>query len=97
MEIQLKSICSLVVLTLTCAVAESANVHQNVEAKALPGAEGSQQFVMASPMAQPEVDDLVAQFLSASFHGAANLSVRIVAVLIKQRRCQFDFQRIVFQ
>ena len=41
-------------------VAEAADIHQDVEAELLSGAERPQHLVMAAAMAQPEVDDLAA-------------------------------------
>jgi hypothetical protein len=41
-------------------VAVAADVHEDVEAELLPGGEGAGEFVVASAMAQPEVDEFVA-------------------------------------
>ena len=45
---------------MTVHIAEAADVHQDVEAELLPGAEGAQHFVMAATMAQASVDDFLA-------------------------------------
>src|SRR5208283_3847942 len=39
-------------------IAEAADVHQDVEAELLPGAEGARNFVMTAAMTQAQIDDL---------------------------------------
>jgi len=48
-------------------VAEAANVHENVEAELLPGAEGARDFIVAAAMAQTHVDDFAAPRFGQSF------------------------------
>ena len=78
-------------------VAEAADVHQNVEAELLPGTESAQHLIMPAAMAQAQVNNLAPDCLSRRLHRLANLPVRIMAVLINQRRRQLDFQRLLFQ
>ena len=78
-------------------VAETADVHENVEAELLAGAEGAQHFVMAAAMAQAEVDDLAANEFAGRLDHLANLAIGIVAVFVDERRGEFDFQRLVIQ
>src|ERR1019366_7590349 len=59
-------------------VAEAADVHENVEAELLAGGEGTRQFVVASAMAQAEVDDVAAARLACCFNRAAKLPVGIM-------------------
>ena len=76
-------------------VAEAADVHQDVEAELLAGAEGAQHLVMAAAMAQASIDDLAAACFADALDCLANLAIRIVAVLVQQRGGQFDLQRVL--
>src|SRR5216684_2461071 len=78
-------------------VAEAADIHQDVEAKLLPGAEGAQHFVMTAAVAESQVDDLAANDFARGFDRQANLAIRIVAVLVNQRGRQFDLEQLFFQ
>ena len=78
-------------------VAEAANIHQDVEAELLSGAEGPQHFVVAAAMAQSQVDDLAANDFARGFDRQANLAIGIVAVLVNQRSRQFDLEQLFFQ
>ncbi len=78
-------------------VAETADIHQDVEAELLPGAEGPQHFVMAAAISQPQVDDLAANLLARRLHRLPNLPVGIVAMLVDQRGRQLDLERFFFQ
>src|SRR5260370_17805225 len=77
-------------------VAEAADVHENVKAKALAGVELAQQLVMPATMAQPEIDDLIALRGCETFHYLANLAIGVVASRIDQGGCQLDLQRRIF-
>ncbi len=54
-------------------VAEAANVHQDVEAEALPGVEGARDFIEAPAMPHAQFDDLV----RAGASGMASTTRRI--------------------
>ena len=75
-------------------VAEAAHIHQDVEAKLLSGTERSQHLVMPAAMTQSQINDLAANGFARSLYSLANLSIRIVAVLVNQRSSQFHFQRL---
>ena len=45
-------------------------------------------------MAQAEIDDLAPALLARGLHRLANLAVGIMAVLVQQRRGDFDFERL---
>ena len=78
-------------------IAEAADIHQNVEAELLPGAEGAQHFIVASAMAQAQIDDLAANRIPHRLDRHANLPVGIVAMFIDQRGGQLGLQRLVIQ
>ena len=77
-------------------VAEAADVHEDVEAELLAGAEGAQHFVVLAAMAQAEVDDFAAVSLpepaAPAVPGGKN-----VGMLVEQRGCDFDFERLFVQ
>src|SRR5260221_12489890 len=78
-------------------VAEAANVHQDVEAELLAGAESAQHFVVASAMMQARVNDLLPSSFANVRDPVANLAVRILAMLVKQRGSELDVQRFVVE
>jgi hypothetical protein len=71
-------------------VAEAANVHEDVEAELLAGAEGAQHLVVASAMAQAGSDDFLAPSFRNVHNDAANLAVRIRTMLVEQCGYEFD-------
>ena len=73
-------------------VAIAAQVHQDVEAELLSGAERAQYFVVLAAMPQSEVDDLAANVFACTLDRLANLSIGIMAVLVNQRSGQFHFE-----
>ncbi len=78
-------------------VAEAANVHQDVEAEVLPGAEGARNLVVTAAMLQAQLDQLPALRFGKSFHDVANLAVRMMRVLVEQRGSKLDFERLIVQ
>src|SRR5260370_27506528 len=70
-------------------IAEAADIHQNVEAELLPGAEGAKHFVVASAMAQACVKDFLAASLGTAGLAAPNLAVGIFTMLINQGGYEF--------
>ena len=82
---------------VTMHVAEAADVHQDVEAELLSGAEGARNLVVAAAMAQAQVDDFAALRFGQSLHHLANLAVGMVGVLVEQGGCQLDLQRVVVE
>src|ERR1035437_2675835 len=75
-------------------VAEAADVHEDVEAKLLAGGEGTRQLVMASAMAQAEVDDFAAARLARTFNRSTKLPVGVMTVAVEERRGEIDLQWI---
>ena len=51
---------------VTVHIAEAADIHQDVEAELLSGAERAQHFIMLAAMPQSQVDDLAANVFSRS-------------------------------
>ena len=78
-------------------VAEGADIHENVEAEFLAAAIGARDFVVASAMTQPQVDDLSALGGSHALNHAANLPIGMVQALIKESCRQLNLERFVFQ
>src|SRR5437764_3434285 len=77
-------------------VAEAAQVHDNIEAQALPGSEGTQHFIMASAMPKAKVDDLAPARLLQRFNFPPQLTIRIQALLVEQCSRQLHFKWFVF-
>ena len=65
-------------------IAEAADVHQNVEAELLAGAETAQHFVMASAMAEAGSNNFFTTGITGIFHRGAYLPVGIFTMLVKQ-------------
>src|SRR5208283_2496639 len=82
---------------MTMHIAEAADVHQDVEAELLPGAEGARNFVMTAAMTQAQIDDLSSLRFGQSIHNLANLPVGMVGMLVEQRGSQFHLQRVVVE
>ena len=78
-------------------VAEAADVHQDVEAELLSGAERTRNFVVAAAMPQPQLDDFAAPLFGHAGDNVPDLTIRVMRVLIEQRCRQFNLQRIVVQ
>ena len=76
-------------------VAEAADVHQDVEAEALTGAEAAQELVVASAMLCAEVDQLGYARGAERGDVAAELAVGEVAVRIEERCGQLDLEGLV--
>src|SRR5438874_1192743 len=66
-------------------VAEAPQVHDNIEAQALPGSEGTQHFIVASAMPKAEVNDLAPARLLQRFDFPPQLTIWIQALLVEQR------------
>src|SRR5262249_503892 len=73
-------------------VAEPADVHENVKAKALAGLESTWQFVMRPAMAQAQVNDFTALGATEPLHPLLHLAVGMMASGIQQGRRQLDLQ-----
>ena len=78
-------------------VTKTANVHQDVEAEVLAGAEAAKHFVVASTMTQARRNDLATPRFAEALYRVTNLPVRIIAVLIEQCGCEFHFERLVIE
>src|SRR5581483_10096670 len=78
-------------------IAKAADVHQDVEAELLSGTESTRHLIMLAAVAEPEFDDLAMHLGAKRVEFIANLAIRIVTVLIKQRGSQFQLKRIVVQ
>ena len=76
-------------------VAKAVQVHQNVEAEALPGSEGARQLVVPAAMAEAELYDLIALRCTERGYAPLDLAIRIKAVLVQQRGGEFHLQRLV--
>src|SRR5213076_2454736 len=75
-------------------VAEATDVHENVEAELMPGAEGPKHFIVLAAMAEAEIYDLAADNFACGRNGLANLAIRIMTVFVDESRCQLEFQRL---
>lgn len=78
-------------------VSESAYVHENVEAKLMPGAEWAKHFIVPSSVAQSSIDNLSATNFAEVCHGAPDLSIGMKTVLIQQGRREFHFEWLVIE
>src|ERR1035438_1185329 len=78
-------------------VAKPARIHQNVEAELLSRTKSAQHFVMLSAMPQPQVDNLPPASLARDLHCLPNLPIRVVAMLIQERRRDFYFERLFIE
>ena len=78
-------------------VAEAADVHEDVEAELLAGAERAQHFVVLAAMTQAQIDDLAPATFARDLHGLPNLPVGMMAVLVNQRGREFDFERLFIE
>src|ERR1700689_3682027 len=76
-------------------VAKAANIHQDIETESLSGVKGAQQFIMLAAMAQSEINDLAAPCFSGRSDCFAPLPVGVMAMLINERRREFDFEVIL--
>src|SRR5208282_4075436 len=74
-------------------IAETADVHENVEAELLARGEGAQQLVMAATMAQAEVYDFAAARLAGCRECFANLPVGVMTVAVNERGGEFGLER----
>ena len=77
-----ESLLDLNAAPVTVHVAEAPDIHQNVEAELLAGAEGPEHFVMLSSMAQSGCDDFTTTGLANSLNRSPNLAVGIMAVFV---------------
>jgi hypothetical protein len=77
---------------VTVHVAETADIHEYVEAKPGPGVKGAQRFVMTAAMAQSELDDFVNARRGQRGNQISSLPVGVVAGRVEQRGRQFDFE-----
>ena len=78
-------------------IAVGANVHQDVKAELLSRAIGSQQFVMAATMAHAQVNDFLSPRPAQRDNGLPQLPVGMAGVLVQQRGCQLNFERLIVQ
>src|SRR6516165_12355904 len=70
-------------------IAKAAYVHEDVEAKFLAGAVGAGDFVVASAMAQAEINELCTLRRAHTLNHAANLAIGMMRVLVEERGRQF--------
>src|SRR3989442_7596356 len=78
-------------------VAEATDVHENVEAELMPGAERPKHFIVLAAMAEAEIYDFAADNLACSRDCLSNLPVGIMTIFVDQRRRQLDFERLVIE
>ena len=78
-------------------VAEAADVHEDVEAELLAGAEGAQHFIVPTAVTQTQINDFLPDRFSRGLNGHAKLSVGIVGVLVDQSGGQFHFDRFMVE
>ena len=76
-------------------VAEAADVHEDVEAEALPGGEGAEELVVGAAVLHPEADDLGALGLGEGADGAAELAIGEVAMRVEEAGGELDFEGFV--
>src|SRR5207248_10548156 len=69
-------------------VAEATDVHENVEAELMPGAEGPKHFIVLAAMAEAEIYDLAADNFACGRNGLANLAIRIMTVFVDESRSE---------
>jgi hypothetical protein len=81
--------------TVAVHIAESTDVHQDIEAELLAGAEAAEHFVVTTPVAQPSFDDFATPGFGQVLDRPANLPIRKRAVFVKQSACNFHFKRLV--
>src|SRR5262245_61308285 len=82
---------------MTVHIAESANIHQDVESELLSGAERSWHLIVLTPMAQAEINNLLPFFSSARPERLTNLAIGIMTMLVEQGSCELNFQRVFIQ
>jgi hypothetical protein len=58
-------------------VAKSADVHQDVETKLLPGTEGAQHLIVPPAVTQARINDFAAPRFADVFYRPANLAVGV--------------------
>src|SRR3954447_10911281 len=92
-----KRLLDLNAAAMTVHVAESTNVHENVKAELLTGAESAQHLVMASTMANTGIDDCFALLTAHRLDAAPDLPIWIRAMLIEQSRSQLHVERFVLK
>ncbi len=73
-------------------IAESADVHQYVEAERRSGVEGTQRFVVAAAMTNAQLDDFRDAGSGEFGDEVADLAIGVVAGGVKQRRGQLDLE-----
>ena len=78
-------------------VAEPANVHQDVESELLPRGKSAQHLIVFAAIAQAEINDFPASCIPRRNHRLANLPVRIMTVLVKERRCELNLDFILIE
>src|SRR5207244_11997720 len=78
-------------------VAEATDVHENVEAELMPGAEGPKHFIVLAAMAEAEIYDLAADNFACGRNGLATLAIRITTVVVAESGCRVAFQRHSFE
>ena len=79
---------------VTVHVAKAADIHEDVEAELLASGERTRHLVVAAAMAQAEVDDFAAACLARRFECLAKLPVGVVAVAVKERGGEFEFEGV---
>src|SRR5439155_14155480 len=65
-------------------VAEASDVHKDVEAELMPGAERSKHFIVFAAMAQAKIYDFAADNLACSRDCLSNLPVGIMTIFVDQ-------------
>ena len=73
-------------------VAETADVHKNVEAELGAGVEDSEKFIMAASMTEPQVDDFVDPRIRPSGDQVTKLAVAVVTDGVEEGGGELDFE-----
>src|SRR5205823_14479854 len=71
-------------------IAKAADIHEDVEAKALASREGAQQLIVFAAMFGAQSDDLVPAAGGERFNFLTNLPISIMRVLVEQSGGEFD-------
>jgi len=82
---------------VTVHVAETAGIHEDVEAELLSGAEAAQHFVVLAAMAQAKVDDLAAVRSPETCSACRTCLYEWMAMLVQQGGRDFDFKRLLVE
>jgi hypothetical protein len=75
-------------------IAESANIHQYVEAQRSSGVEGAQGLIVTAAIPQANLDNLRNTCSCQARNQIANLTVRMMARRVEQRCSQLNLKRL---